>query len=54
MEQERNNSDENIKFSHIKYNSELENMYFSDSDFITCFRNFKSVIKRFKTRLFVK
>lgn len=40
MEQERNNSDENIKFSHIKYNSELENMYFSDSDFITCFRNF--------------
>lgn len=40
MEQERNNSDENIKFNHIKYNSELENMYFSDSDFITCFRNF--------------
>lgn len=40
MEQERNSSDENIKFSHIKYNSELENMYFSDSDFITCFRNF--------------
>lgn len=40
MEQERNNSDENIKYSHIKYNSELENMYFSDSDFITCFRNF--------------
>lgn len=40
MEQERNNRDENIKFSHIKYNSELENMYFSDSDFITCFRNF--------------
>lgn len=40
MEQERNNSNENIKFNHIKYNSELENMYFSDSDFITCFRNF--------------
>ncbi|OSB08906.1 hypothetical protein B2H97_13185 [Paraclostridium bifermentans] len=40
MEQERNNIDENIKFSHIEDNSELENMYFSDSDFITCFRNF--------------
>lgn len=40
MEQERNNIDENIKFSHIEGNSELENMYFSDSDFITCFRNF--------------
>lgn len=40
MEQERNNIDENIKFSHIEDNSELENMYFSDGDFITCFRNF--------------
>lgn len=40
MEQERDNSDKNIKFSHREENSELENMYFSDSDFITCFRNF--------------
>lgn len=40
MEQEKNNIDENIKFSHIEDNSELENMYFSDGDFITCFRNF--------------